>query len=717
MASNSCNYFHTIDPLTNPAELIEPYTNARQLLKTIKIVIFVVIWFLITLVISLVGPMELAEVMVTLVFNREAHENVSVEPTTKKLLIQMKGQIDAIGTMYHELAPPDSFYVNIALENFDSEGNISLWKSANWKVYIAHDVHELETVRHYFEIDDTLRFNKDQYRSTINGWDNPNVHLRVTFLSNYNESIAFHLKIDSNPLNILFGSCCGVILLIFLYAMITLNMTSRTFAAIFSSAAAIGVLSLMGKAPTLRAIMLWIDMQTMILLFSMMVMVSVLSQTGLYDYITMLAYQLSRGHVWRLIFNLYMLTALLSAFWTTATIVLLLVPITIRLCEILGLRTQLILIGVAIFANIGGTLTPLGGESNLIVASNRHVHNNGVTFFQFTWHMLPGVVLSMIVSFVLFYLMVRNRVIETTDQKLDRLIGAYERKFLLAKKPKEVVEIENRLKELRISLNQHQANIFEEETNFEIKLRDIRARYKITDKPLLIKSSIAFGFACIMFCLHASPWMAITNVCWTAILSFLLLLILIDVRSFEHIVDRVEWSTLMFLASLFIFMEALVRLGLIDFLGDQMFRVISEADSRCRMIIAMVTLMWVGGIASALVNNIPIATMLSHLTIKLAFNRHLGLPLRPMIWAMCFGTGFGANGGLLGSASNIVVAGVAFKHGHDIEFFTFLFLGLPIMIITCLIATTYLIIAHQFLHWQNGKLLFPNLDYSEIAEG
>lgn len=717
MASNSCNDFHTILPLTNPSELIEPYTNAQQLLTNIKIVIFVVIWFLIALVISLVGPMELVEVLVTLMFNKETHQNIDIEPTTNKLFIQLKGQIDAIGTMDHELAPPDSFYVNIALENFDSEGNVSLWKSPNWTVYIAHDVHELETVRHYFDIDDTLRFNKDQYRSTINGWDNPNVHLRVTFLSNYNESIAFYLKIDSNPLNIFFGSCCGVILLIFLYIMVTLNIAERTFAAIFSSTAAIGVLSLMGKAPTLKAIMLWIDMQTMILLFSLMVMVSVLSQTGLYDYITMLAYQLSRGHVWRLIFNLYMLTALLSAFWTTATIVLLLVPITIRLCEILGLRTQLILIGVAIFANIGGTLTPLGGQPNLIVASNRHVHNNGVTFFEFTLHMLPGVLLSMIVSFVMFYLMVRNRVIETTEQKLDRLIEAYGRKLLLAKNRKEVVEIENRLKELRINLNQHQENIFEEETNFETKLKDIRARYKITDKPLLIKSCIAFGFACVMFLLHASPWIAMTNVCWTAILAFLLLLILIDVSSFEHIVDHVEWSTLIFLAALFIFMEALVKLGLIDFVGDQAFRVISEADSNFRMLIAMGTLIWVGGIASALVDNIPIATMLSQVTIKLAFNSHLGLPLRPMIWAMCFGTGLGANGGLFGSASNIVVAGVALKHGHDIEFFSFLFLGLPIMIITCLIATTYLIIAHEFLHWQNVKSLSSNLDYSEIAAG
>lgn len=699
MPSSCCNVFRSVLALTNAAEVIEPYTNSQQLLTNIKILIFVVIWIFIALVISLIGPMDLIEVIVTLTFNKQIHANIDIEPTTNKLFIKIKGQIDVISTMYPELAPPDSFYVNISLENFDEEDNVSLWKSRNWPVYIARDKNELATIRHYFEIDDILKIYKEQYRSTINGWDDPNVHLRVTLLSTYNESLALYLTIDSNPLNMHFGSWCGIILLIFLYILVGFNIADRTFSAIFSCTAAVGVLCLLGKAPTVKTIMLWIDMQTMILLFSMMVMVSVLSETGLYDYVSMLAYQMSRGHVWRLLFNLYMLTALLSAFWTTATIVLLLVPITIRLSEILELRTQLILIGVAIFANIGGTLTPLGGHQNLIVASNRHIYNDGITFFEFTLHMLPGVLLSMIVSFVLFYLMVRNRVIETTEQKLDRLIEAYERKLLLAKSQNEIVEIRKRLEELRNNLNQHQRNIFEDVTDFEMKLQDIKSKYKITDKPLLIKCCIAFGFACLMFLLHASPWIAFTNVCWTAILANLLLLILIDVRNVEHLIQRIEWSTMIFLAALFIFMEALVRLGLIDYIGDQTFRIIAGANTNSRMLVAIVTLVWVGGIASALVNNIPIATVLSHITIKLAFNSRLGLPLRALIWAMCFGTGLGANGCLLGSASNIVVAGVAFKHGHDIGFFAFLIIGLPIMIITCLVATTYLILAHDYLGW------------------
>lgn len=160
----------------------------------------------------------------------------------------------------------------------------------------------------------------------------------------------------------------------------------------------------MNERPPMSLIMSWIDVETILLLFGMMIIVAILSETGVFDYLAVYAYkvciirtynflkhreceiltkilflnysQITNGKVWPLINCLCFFTAILSSFLDNVTTVLLMTPVTIRLCEVMELNPVPILMSMVIYSNIGGALTPVGDPPNVIIASNSHIASN-----------------------------------------------------------------------------------------------------------------------------------------------------------------------------------------------------------------------------------------------------------------------------------------------------------------------------------------------------
>lgn len=80
-------------------------------------------------------------------------------------------------------------------------------------------------------------------------------------------------------------------------------------------------------------------------------------------------FQITNGKTWALINCLCVFTAVMSSFLDNVTTVLLMTPVTIRLCEVMGLNPVPILMSMVIYSNIGGTLTPVGGKLLLFYQS------------------------------------------------------------------------------------------------------------------------------------------------------------------------------------------------------------------------------------------------------------------------------------------------------------------------------------------------------------
>jgi len=184
-------------------------------------------------------------------------------------------------------------------------------------------------------------------------------------------------------------------------------------------------------------------------------------------------------------------------------------------------------------------------------------------------------------------------------------------------------------------------------------------------------------------------------------LGALTLMVLADIEDMEVILHKVEWSTLIFFAALFVLMEGLDRLGLVGLIGDYIAEVIAKVDPGSRLTVSIIVILWVSAIVSAIIDSIPYTTAMIPIILKLAADTSLGLPLRPLLYSLAFGTGLGGNGTLIGSSANLVCAGLAEQYGYPITFMDFFKVGMPLMLISVFIANIYLLIV--FVGFGLGK--------------
>ena len=129
----------------------------------------------------------------------------------------------------------------------------------------------------------------------------------------------------------------------------------------------------MFQRPSLEKVVSWLDVETLSLLFGMMLKVAILVETGFFDYIAVYAFRLTKGRTWPLILTLCTFTAVLSAFLDNVTTMLLVTPVTIRLCEIKNIDPKHVLIALVVFSNIGGAATPVGDPPNVIIISSQKI--------------------------------------------------------------------------------------------------------------------------------------------------------------------------------------------------------------------------------------------------------------------------------------------------------------------------------------------------------
>lgn len=148
--------------------------------------------------------------------------------------------------------------------------------------------------------------------------------------------------------------------------------------------------------------------------------------------------------------------------------------------------------------------------------------------------------------------------------------------------------------------------------------------------------------SCFFF--HSLPYIERLSLGWTALLGAILLLILADRRDMEAILERVEWATLLFFGVLFVLMESLAKLGLIDWIGNQTENIILLVNEDYRLTVAILIVLWISAIGSAFVDNIPLTTMMIRVIISLSSKAALNLPLQPLVWALSFGACLGGMG-------------------------------------------------------------------------
>jgi Na+/H+ antiporter NhaD/arsenite permease-like protein len=368
-----------------------------------------------------------------------------------------------------------------------------------------------------------------------------------------------------------------------------------------------------------------VDWNVIFLLFGMMVIVSVVRQTGVFEYLAIKAAKRARGRPFRLMVMLVVLTAAASALLDNVTTVLLVAPVTMLVCERLGVPAIPFLIAEVMASNIGGTATLIGDPPNIIIASR-----SGLTFNDFLIHLAPLVVLLMIVFVGLCWLM------------WGRKLPYHE----------ERVEAVMRLDE----------------------------KEAIRDRSLLVKSSVVLGLVLCAFVTHAALHLDPAII---ALLGAGALVAWSGLDDTEYL-EEVEWPTLVFFMGLFIMVGALVEVGVIEKLGEAMTDAVGD-----RYLAAGTILIWASGLLSGIVDNIPYVASMSPLVSDLVAAGGGSEKAESLWWALAIGSDLGGNATAVGASANVVVIGVAARSGHRISFWGFTRYGLIVASVTIAVAWAY----------------------------
>ncbi len=290
-----------------------------------------------------------------------------------------------------------------------------------------------------------------------------------------------------------------------------------------------------------------IDFNTIGLLTGMMILVTIIRRTGVFEALAIWSASITRGEPLRLLALLSFITAIVSAFLDNVTTVLLIVPVTLTLTKMLQVNPVPFLISEIIASNVGGTATLIGDPPNIMIGSAA-----GLDFNSFIINLAPISIIVLAVTIALLLLIYR--------------------------------------KDLHI-----------DEKNREAILQ-LDCKEEIKDWQLLRKSLAVLALTIVAFVLHG--YLQLESA--TIALSGAVLLMLVSRAAPEEVLTEVEWPTIFFFVGLFVLVGGLKATGVIGELAQW-----SLSVTKGDLLQTSVLVLWVSAIASAFIDNIPfVATMI-----------------------------------------------------------------------------------------------------------
>lgn len=426
------------------------------------------------------------------------------------------------------------------------------------------------------------------------------------------------------------------------YAVIVSEKIHKTIIALFGAGLML-VLKILEQHEAFHLEEFGIDWNVIFLLISMMVIINLMRPTGVFEYIAIKSAKLGKGEPFRILAIFAIVTAVLSALLDNVTTVLLIVPVTILIADALEVDPLPYLISCALASNIGGTATLIGDPPNIMIASKAQLD-----FMDFIYNMGPIVIIMMVVYLFVIKL-IWGKKLTTRDELKLRIMSMHE--------------------------------------NDAIK------------DPVMLKKSLAvLALVLTGFIFHGVLHFQPATV---ALFGAGLLLLLSKTHEPHHILAEVEWPTIFFFIGLFIIIGGIVKVGLIKWMSVMVLD-ITQGD----MFATSMVIMWFSAFASAFIDNIPYVATMNPLIVDMAKQLWPDLSgtallhhvdLMPVWWSLALGACLGGNGTAIGASANVIVVGMSEKAGRRISFGKFMLYGMPIMILTVVIATIYVWIRYYVL--------------------
>jgi Na+/H+ antiporter NhaD/arsenite permease-like protein len=435
------------------------------------------------------------------------------------------------------------------------------------------------------------------------------------------------------------GTIISTCIFLLVFLSISFHLLHETAAALLGAVAVLLMTYVGGhfnpdlKLLTFENAMVIVDWNVIFLIMGMMIFMAILAETNVFKWLAFRLYQAARGNAWGIAVALILLTGVTSAFLNDVTAILMLVPLSIQMAAAIGLNPMVIVIPEVLASNIGGAATLIGDPPSTIVGS--HI---GIGFGDYLVNMAPVAFLCMIALLVINWFQYQG---DYADAKRN-----------VSKALTEQLALESQIE-----------------------------NHATLRKALLVAVITFVGFFAAEIFDQMPPGVVA--------LSGATILIVWVRPDMHRMLREVDWTTLLFFIGLFIVVGAMEATGAIDWLASRV--ILYAGDSLDK---AAILINWVAGIASGIVANIPFTVAALPVADYLTANIPGGSESRIIYWALILGADLGGNSTYLGSAPNIVAVGLLAQAGIRLSFARFMRDGVPVTLVTLIIATIWLIIRY-----------------------
>jgi Na+/H+ antiporter NhaD/arsenite permease-like protein len=375
-----------------------------------------------------------------------------------------------------------------------------------------------------------------------------------------------------------------------------------------------------------------VDLNVLGLLIGMMVIVNIMATTGVFEFLAVKIARQTHGNGVLVVMEFMLATALISSFMDNVTTIILMAPVTILITQLLRLPTIPILILEAIFSNIGGTATLIGDPPNILIGASC-----GLSFNDFLLNLTPVILVIAFISLGIVLFLMRKH---------------------LKTSPGAVAQVQ--LTEPNLA---------------------------ILDKTRLIRS--LWVFAAVLLGFFTSRVIGLEPGLIAICGAFVM--VMVCKIELATMLEKVEWSTILFFCGLFMMVGALEINGVFAKLGTEMVEL-----TRGNFALTMMIILWGSAILSAVIDNIPLVISMIPLITSIIpdLSEKTGMTpdqvKEPLFWALALGACLGGNGTLIGASANVVISQIARKNRYPITFWQFTSYGFPLMILSVAISSIYL---------------------------
>ncbi|MFL2944185.1 MAG: SLC13 family permease [Candidatus Poseidoniales archaeon] len=393
-----------------------------------------------------------------------------------------------------------------------------------------------------------------------------------------------------------------------------------------------------------------IDFNVIGLLLGMMIFAGMLEISGFFEFVAIKATKLSGGDPWKLVFYLGTFTTVISVFIDNVTALILIAPVTLKICSKIEISPIPPLIALAIFSNTGGVATLVGDPPNVLIASYASARGLGFGFMSFIYHLTP---LAIIAWGATLWYMYRHF------------------KSWREVKPQNVEEVTS---------------------------EDEWAAVK--NDTLMYRTLGALAVTVVMFAavelLHLDLEISAVSLGGAGIAMSISMLGVPEEKRMDihEVVHKVEWGALLFFAGLFVMVGGLEAMGYLEAIANMIFDNFGpDGTIHNSPVVLVIVLIWVSAIASAIVDNIPFCAAMLPVILEIGelskdpITGVAEVDIIPLYWALAIGCGFGGNATPIGSSANVMTIAISERGGHKISTKEWLAVGVPVMIITCTIGS------------------------------